>query len=152
VLCTLGEHDLLTSKPMHLLELDEQGQFWFYCQAPVLAHEFSNQYERANLSFSDESSSRYVSVACSGELVRDRTRIHALWSSLAKPWFPEGPDAPDLACLKFAPLRAELWDGPGNRLTQALAFAASVLAGKPVAMGEHKVLDDLPRPLLPAAR
>jgi general stress protein 26 len=140
---------LLSSKPMHLLEQDDQGQFWFYCQSPDPLDDSVNPYQRANLAFSDESSSRYVSVACRGELVRDRARIQALWTSMAKPWFPEGPDAPDLACLKLVPLQAELWDGPGNGLAQVLAIAASVIAGKPVGMGDHQVLGDL-RPGAPA--
>jgi general stress protein 26 len=143
MLTTISEAGLLTSKPMHLLEQDAQGQLWFYCMAPDPLDDSFNPYQRANLAFSDESASRYVSVACHGELVRDRARIHALWSSMAKPWFPDGPDSPDLACLKLVPLAAELWDGPGNGLAQALAIAASVIAGKPVGMGGHVVLDKL---------
>lgn len=149
MLTTVTEDGLLVSKPMHLLELDAQGQFWFYCSAPDPLDDSVNPDQRANLAFSDESSSRFVSVSCRSELVRDRARIHALWSGMAKPWFPAGPDSPELACLKLVPLQAELWDGPGNGLSKALAVAASVISGKPVGMGEHKLLDKL-APTLPA--
>ena len=143
MLTTIAEGGLLASKPMHLLELDAQGQFWFYCSTPDPLDDSINPYERANLAFSDESASRYVSVSCRGVLVRDRARIHALWSAMAKPWFPDGPDSPGLACLKLVPLQAELWQGPGHALSQALALAASVVSGKPVGLGAHKVLAHL---------
>jgi len=148
MLTTPDGEGLLTSKPMHLLEFDDAGAFWFYCpwspesEAAFPQGHGGHPFERANLAFTDASSSRYVSVACRGELVRDRARIHALWTPMAKPWFPEGPDAPNLAALRLVPVQAELWTGPGNGLTQALAFAASLITGKPVGMGEHQVLDE----------
>lgn len=55
----------------------------------------------------------------------------------AKPWFPEGPDSSNLALLKFIPDTAAYWDGPSSKMVRALGMIASVIAGKPVSLGEH---------------
>jgi general stress protein 26 len=55
----------------------------------------------------------------------------------AKPWFPEGPDSPNLALLKFIPDAADYWDAPNSVMVRAFGAVASIVAGKPVAMGEH---------------
>jgi hypothetical protein len=55
----------------------------------------------------------------------------------AKPWFPDGPDSNNLALLKFTPETAEHWDAPSSKMVRAFGMIASVIAGKPVALGEH---------------
>lgn len=82
-----------------------------------------------------------VSLSGRGEVDTDRERIKRLWTPLAKPWFPEGPDSTNLALLKFVPDAADDWDGPSSRMVRAFGIIASAIAsaiaGKPVAMGEH---------------
>ena len=148
MLTTVDADGRLSSKPMYLLEHDAQGQFWFFTQSPADMLDPSEPYRRANLAFSAEGSSRYVSVSCVGEIVHDRQRIEELWTPMARPWFSEGADSPDLACLRFVPIRAELWEGPGIGVCKALAMAVSVVSGKPVALGEHHVLYSLAQPNL----
>jgi general stress protein 26 len=91
----------------------------------------------ANLSFADTAHGAYVSLSGHVEISTDREAIKRLWTPLAKPWFPEGPDSNNLALLKFVPDAADYWDGPGSKMVRAFGLIASVIAGKPVAMGEH---------------
>lgn len=130
-----GTGELLESRPMTLLEFDAQGLLWFFCrrQADARPHP-------VNLAFSDEVHSTFVSIAGRAEQVDDRERIHALWTAAARPWFPDGPDSPDLALLKIVPLKVEYWDAPDSRVVRGLALAASILSGSPVGLGEHGVL------------
>jgi general stress protein 26 len=114
-----GTGELLESRPMTLLEFDAQGLLWFFCrrQADARPHP-------VNLAFSDEVHSTFVSIAGRAEQVDDRERIHALWTAAARPWFPDGPDSPDLALLKIVPLKVEYWDAPDSRVVRGLALAA----------------------------
>jgi len=130
-----GPGELLESRPMTLLEFDREGLLWFFCrrQPRFVPHP-------VNLAFSDEAHSTFVSIAGRAEQVEDRERIHALWTAAARPWFPEGPDSPDLALLKVVPLKVEYWDAPDSKVVRGLAMAASILSGTPVGMGEHGVL------------
>ena len=84
MLTTTDADGRFSSKPMYLLEHDAQGQFWFFTQSPADMLDPSEPYRRANLAFSAEGSSRYVSVSCVGEIVHDRQRIEELWSPMAK--------------------------------------------------------------------
>lgn len=132
---------LLHSKPMTVLQHDVGGSFWFFIKSDPLQPDDEVQYRHVNLAFSHPDKGRHVSMAGQGRIVRDRRLIQAMWTAAAKPWFPEGPDAPDLALLEIVPTHAEFWDGPSNGLSRALALAASIAAGRPVGLGEHGEVD-----------
>lgn len=134
MLTTLDDEGALASRPMTVLEMDAQGALWFFTdvQSSKVDH-----LRKVNLSFMDRDQGAYVSLSGHGELITDRARIHSLWNVLAKPWFPDGPDSSNLALLKFMPHKADYWDVPSSKMVRAFGMLASVISGKPVAMGEQ---------------
>lgn len=137
MLTTLDADGQLVSKPMSPLELDAQCCVWFFTDRHSSTPE---QLQRLNLSFCNVDRGDYVSVTGRGELLDDRARIQALWTPMARPWFPEGPDSADLRLLKVSPHSAEFWDSPNSKMVRLFAMAASVAAAKPVGMGQHGTL------------
>lgn len=137
MLTTLDTDGQLVSKPMSPLELDSLGCIWFFTDRNSSTPE---QLERLNLSFCNVDRGDYVSLTGRGELLEDRARIQALWTPMARPWFPDGPDSADLRLLKVSPHSAEFWDSPNSKMVRLFAMAASVAAAKPVGMGEHGTL------------
>ena len=134
MLTTTDADGALASRPMSTLEMDAQGALWFFTDL----HSSKVDHLRAvNLSFVDRDRSAYVSLSGHGEIDTDRGRIQSLWSVMAKPWFPDGPESSNLALLKFVPDSADYWDGPSSKMVRAFGLVASLIAGKPVAMGEH---------------
>lgn len=134
MLTTLQADGALASRPMSALEMDAQGALWFFTDV----HSSKVDHLRAvNLSFVDRDQGAYVSLSGHGEIDTDRGHIQSLWSVLAKPWFPDGPDSSNLALLKFVPDSADYWDGPSSKMVRAFGLVASLIAGKPVSMGEH---------------
>ena len=134
------EEGLLMSRPMSPQEMCEQGAIWF------LTDPSTNKVKHLqvmNLGFSNESDSTYVSISGHGEIVDDHARIESLWTVFAKPWFPDGADSNNLALLKFVPHSAEYWDAPNSKMVRMLAMAASIVAAKPIGMGEHGNLNTL---------
>ena len=134
MLTTIGDADALTSRPMTALEMDAQGAVWFFTD---LRSSKIEHLRMANLAFTDTGHGTYVSLSGRGELDTNRERIKRMWTPFAKPWFPDGPDSPNLALLKFIPDGAEYWDAPSSRMVRAVSELASVVTGKPVNMGEH---------------
>lgn len=132
---------LLHSKPMTVLQHDAGGSFWFFVKSDPDRAGDDAQYRHCNLAFSQPDKGRHVSMAGQGRVVRDRTLIRSMWTTSAKPWFPEGPEAKDLALLEVVPTHAEYWDGPSNMVSRALAMAASIAAGRPIGLGEHGEID-----------
>lgn len=134
------EEGLLKSFPMSPLEMCEQGAIWF------LTDPNSNKVKHLqvmNLAFSNEPESTYVSISGHGEIVDDRARIEDLWTPFARPWFPDGVNSSNLALLKFVPHSAEFWDAPNSKMVRMLAIAASIMAEKPIGMGNHGNLNVL---------
>jgi general stress protein 26 len=142
MLTTLDEAGELGCRPMTALEMDATGAIWFFTDArsTKLA-----QLRKVNLACADTDSATYLSLSGHGEIVADAQRNKALWSPMAKPWFPDGPDSENLVLLKFVPQTAELWDGPSSKMVRLFALAASIVAGKPVGLGEHDRFSDLSR-------
>jgi len=138
MLTTLDDQGQLTSKPMSPIELDAQGCIWFFTDRQSTT---AAQLERLNLSVCNVERGDYVSVVARGELLEDRERAKALWTPMARPWFPDGPESPQLRLLKIVPHSVEYWDSPNSKMVRLFAIAASVAAAKPVGLGEHGNLD-----------
>jgi general stress protein 26 len=130
----------LVSRPMTPLEMDDAGCLWFFTDARVTS---SEQLRTVNLSFVDIDRGVYVSISGVGTLNTDRSRIQALWTPMAKPWLPDGPESTNLALIKIQPEMAEYWDTPHSKMVRMFAMAASVVAGKPIDLGEHEKINDL---------
>lgn len=140
MLTAFDDEGALVSKPMSPLAMDAEGALWFFTdrRSEKVAH-----LAQVNISFSDAGSATYVSLSGHAQLDGDRTRMARLWTALSRPWFPEGPQSLNLILLKFIPDKAEYWDAPGSKMVRMFALAASVLARKPVGMGEHDSLNNL---------
>ena len=140
MMANLDDDGALASRPMTTLEMDAQGALWFFTdvQSAKVDH-----LRVVNFSYSDRDKGTYVSLSGHAEIDTDRARIKRLWTVLAKPWFPDGPDSSNLVLLKFIPDKADYWDGPSSKMVRALGMVASIVAGKPVALGEHGSLSNL---------
>ena len=134
MLATIEADGALACRPMAVLEMDAGGALWFFTD---LRSSKVEHLRVANLSFTDPGQGNYVSLSGRGEIDTDRAHIKRLWTAFAKPWFPDGPDSPNLALLKFIPDAADYWDAPNSKMVRAFGVLASIVAGKPVAMGEH---------------
>ena len=130
----------VVSRPMAPLEMDGGGALWFFTD---LRSSKIDHLSSVNVSFIDPSGGTYVSVSGYGEIYTGQEHIARLWTPLAKPWFPDGPDSQHLALLKVIPVTAEYWDASHSRMVRMLAMAASIVAGEPVAQGEHGTLTTL---------
>jgi general stress protein 26 len=147
MLTTLDAAGAMVSRPMSPLEMDGAGAIWFFTDVRSTKVE---QLAVAHLSFADLEKSTYVSISGRGEIYANHASIERLWTPFAKPWFPDGPESPNLALLKFLPDAAEYWDAPSSKMIRLLAMAASIALAKPIGLGENVTLD-LATPLSNAA-
>lgn len=136
---TLAEDGALTSRPLTALEMDDQGAFWFFTSRRTMQPLVGDGVP-VNLAFSDEAKATYVSIVGRATLVDDPGLKAALWSAAARPWFPGGEHDPDLTLLRVRSERAEVWDGPDSQVVRMAAMAASVVAGRPIGLGDKEEL------------
>ena len=140
LLTSTGEDSALVTRPMAPLLMDSSGAVWFFTDIRSAKVE---QLRNVNLSFSNEEESTYVSLSGHGEIHNDRAKIKELWTPFAKPWFPDGPESPNLALLRFAPDTAAYWDAPSSKMLRMFGMVASIVASKPIGTGDHDVLTNL---------
>ena len=129
----------LGSRPLTPLEMDSHGALWMLVSRKSMAPLFATGEQPANVAFSDEDKSLFVSISGTARLIDDMARKVVLWTAMARPWF-SGADDPDLSLLCITPTEAEVWDGPDSSVVRVLAMAASVAAARPIGLGEHEVV------------
>lgn len=148
MMTTVDADGTLISRPMSPLKMDAKGAVWFFTD---LRSEKIEHLRVVNVSFTDADRGTYVSLSGRGEIHAEQAHIKELWTPFARPWFPDGPDSPNIALLKFVPQTAEFWDAPHSKMVRMFALAASMAAGKPIGMGEHETLTELSSPSRQAA-
>lgn len=139
MLTTLEHGGRLRSRPLATLKMDREPALWFLTSISSPKIDELDESGAAGLSYSD-AQSNFVSLSGVTQIVRDRAVIRELWTPLAKTWFPQGADDPDLAALKVQIQQAEYWDGPDGTLTQLYELAKARLGGDDEALGENHKL------------
>ena len=134
MMTTVDADGSLSGRPMAALEMDVEGALWFFTDSRSAKVE---HLAVVNLAFCDPSNGTWVSLSGRGEIDTDRQRIGRLWTPMALPWFPDGPDAAGLALLKFVPDAADYWDAPHSTMIRAFGALVSVLTARPVGLGEQ---------------
>lgn len=142
MMSTRDEQGVIHSRPLWLLELDEEGRFWFFVsQRSDKIEEMEHEQGRLGLSFADLSRQDYVSVSGQGEIVRDPKRMKELWNPWVKAFFPRGLDDPELALLMVTMERAEYWDAPGSAAKRLYGMVKARVTGDTGALGDHGTVE-----------
>lgn len=136
---TVEPDGTLHTRPLASLAYENDGQLWFYTAIDsAKVTEVMNDV-RASVAFSDTGKDAYVAVSGTADVVNDRQRIHQLWTPFAKPWFPNGPDDPNLALLRVHAERAEYWTSAG-KAAYLFGVAKAAVTGKRTDIGENRKL------------
>lgn len=130
MMTTVDEGGNLVSRPMACMQMDADGTLWFFTQKSSPKVEQIEQHEnKVNLSFVNVADADYVSISGTSQEVYDRAKIDALWSDMAKPWFPKGKDDPELTLLKVHTEMAEYWDSNDSRIIRLFEMARAAVTG-----------------------
>lgn len=141
MLTTTDANGGLRSRPLQTLELDHDGQLWFFVSAssPKI-EEMEDEHSRVGLAYVDTAKHDYASISGSGRIVRDTARMKKLWSPWVKVWFPQGLEDPDLALLCVTIEQAEYWDAPGSAVKRLYGLVKARVTGDKDAIGENRKL------------
>ena len=131
----------LQTRPMTTQQVDDEGNFWFF--SPKDSHK---NYElksdsRVQLLFANTSASEYLTVYGIATILTDRSKIEEIWSPMAKAWFEEGKDDPNLSLIKVSPEHAYYWEPKQNKMVTLIKIAASAVSGKSMDIGQQGPLE-----------
>ncbi|MBD2256510.1 pyridoxamine 5'-phosphate oxidase family protein [Pseudanabaena sp. FACHB-2040] len=135
---TTVDEGCLRSRPMSINgHIEANGDLWFFTYASSHKVIEVDQQDQVNVSFSDPSQQRYVSMSGKAEIVRDRSKMQDLWKPELKAWFPQELDEPDIALLKINVSQAEYWDAPAGWVAKTVGFAKALATGEKAQSGEN---------------
>jgi general stress protein 26 len=127
----------LHSRPMATQQLEFDGVLWFLTSISSTKIDEVQQHHQVNVAYADANDDKYVSVAGTAEIMRDREKLEELWSPFHAAWFPKGKDDPDIALIKVTVESAEYWDVPESKMVQLIGLAKAALTGQRYEPGDH---------------
>jgi len=123
-------HLPLSTRPMGTLEVDDEGNLWFFSQEASNKNFEIKEDERVQLFYSNHSSAEYLSVSGHATVVKDEEKAKKLWSGMMKAWFHDGVDDPSLTMIKVTPDDVYYWDTKNNKMVSLIKIAVGALTGK----------------------
>lgn len=107
---TIDDHSNLFSRPMSTLQIDDEGNAWFF------TNEFSETIQEVSrdnsvhLIYAHPGKNVYVTVKGTCSVILDRKKMDELWNPLLKAWFPQGIEDPKLCLVKVVTDEASYWN------------------------------------------
>ncbi len=130
--CTDLSHIPFSTRPMSVQEVDESGNIWFLSGADSNKNFEIKQDEEVQLLFANPSSTDYINVFGKAFIYKDKNTIENKWSPMAKAWFSEGKDDPNLTVIRVQPDYTYYWDTKSDKMISMLKIAVGAVIGKPL--------------------
>jgi general stress protein 26 len=125
----------LTTRPMSVQEVCDQGNFWFLSSSDSDKNFEIEDDPRVQLFISNPTKFEFLSVYGRASISRDREKIDKYWNDFAKAWFPEGKEDPRVTVIKVVPEEGFYWDTKDGKLVSMIKILASAVTGKTLEEG-----------------
>lgn len=119
----------IATRPMSVQEVDDSGNLWFISSQQSNKNFDILHDDRVQLIFSNISDSHYLSLYGNATIYRDKSKIEEVWSPIAKAWFEQGEDDPDVTVVKVKPTDAYYWDTKAGKVVTLINIAAAAITG-----------------------
>ena len=131
----------IESRPMTTLQIDEDGNAWFFTSRKTEIGSETDPAEAVTLIYSDPKNNTYLSVSGNAAVVEDEAKKNELWGPMSKAWFPEGKDDPNIVMLKVTTDEAAYWDNTSSQMVVFFSMVKAVLTGTTPDGGDHGKLN-----------
>jgi general stress protein 26 len=128
----------LRARPLQPRPKRDEGVIWFVTDAQAPKDDEIEANPDVCVIFIDAKEHAYLSLSGRAEVVRDQDKAAEVWRRTDDVWWPGGPSDPNACLLRFAPSRAELWDGPASKAVAAFEFAKARATGEEPNLGENR--------------
>jgi general stress protein 26 len=129
--------ETVSGRPMSISKIDADGTMWFFTRASSYKVEEIEESKKLSIAITNESSQNYLMINGIGNLVKDKTKMKELWSSILKAWFPQGLDDPDMILIKVTPNEVNYWDSSSSTMVVLFNILKAIVTGKEYEEGEH---------------
>ncbi|MBP6312090.1 MAG: pyridoxamine 5'-phosphate oxidase family protein [Flavobacteriales bacterium] len=118
-------------RPMAVQQVCEHGNFWFLSSRTSAKDQQLRKDPQVQLLFADASNAEFMSVLGTAEEIDDQQKKLDLWNPIAKAWFPNGVEDPDLTVIKVTTTDAQYWDTEHGKLVSMIKILGAVVTGEP---------------------
>lgn len=141
VFCTELTKVPIQSRPMSVQEVDDEGNLWFISSKTSNKNFEIQKDNQVQLFFSNVSNSQYLSLYGSATIYKDQEKIDELWTPIAKAWFDQGKEDPNVTVIKVTPSDAYYWDTKDGKIITLLKMASAAVFGNQPEIGVEGKLD-----------
>lgn len=139
--CTrLEENGGANCRPMATQEIDEWGNIWFLSDKRSDKNHDIHDDSKVQLFYADPRKSSFIVITGRAEELFDKQKTDELWTPLAKTWFREGKDDPEISIIRVTPEMAHYWDSKNHRMVNPFTMTTST-AGKTLVETEEGRLE-----------
>ncbi len=122
----------LTVRPMALQDVDAAGNVWFLSGRSSHKNQHIATNPFVQLFFANTGSSEYLTLHGKATISDDRALREKYWTPLAKAWFHEGVDDPEVTVIRVTPESGYYWDTEHGKAVSLLQTAIGALTGKTI--------------------
>lgn len=119
----------IPSHPMATQKVDDEGTIWFLSSRSSMKDQDIRNDPEVQLIYSNMDDSEYLSVLGQAQEFDDMDLKRGLWTPMAKTWFPNGVEDPDLVVIGVTPKSGYYWDTKNGRLISLMKIMASSVTG-----------------------
>jgi general stress protein 26 len=131
---TLHSHPLTTQNKT----LEADGCLYFFVARATEVGQRLQQDGNVNLAYANPDQDTWVSVTGTARVLEDMAKKKELFNTMAKAWFPDGPEDPNMELVEIRIDEAEYWNVKENKLLQLVKLGTAAVTGNPPKkMGEH---------------
>ncbi len=139
--CTELNNVPFSTRPMGLQEVDEYGNLWFLSSADSNKNFEIKVDEKVQLIFAKSTNSHYLSVYGEATIYKDKNTIEEMWNPIAKAWFKEGKDDPNVTVIRVSPITSYYWDTKNGKIVSMIKIAIAAVTGISTGGGQEGKLD-----------
>ncbi len=138
---TVAQDYSLYSRPMQTIDVDDQGNLWFFTNEYSGKVDDVSKDDTVYLMYAHPGQNTYVHVKGTCTVINDKEKMKELWSPMVKAWFPKGLEDPALALLKVDTSEASYWDGSSSKFVVFYNIVKAIASGEKPTDGEFGKLE-----------
>jgi general stress protein 26 len=120
----------LTVRPMAVQSVDDSGHIWFLSGRSSHTNQHIAADSQVQLLFANPGSSEFMTLEGEATISDDRRLKEEHWTPIAKTWFNEGVNDPELTVLKVRVRDGYYWDTKHGKTTSMVKIAIGTVTGK----------------------
>jgi general stress protein 26 len=128
MLTSLDKRPLLV-RPMAIQKVDEAGRIYFLSAKDSEKNIELQLSNEMHLTFSNNTSSEYLSLYGKAEVYRNQKQIDEMYSTFDNTWF-DGKDDPNITIIRFSPESGHYWDTKHGKVVQLAGILYGAITGK----------------------